>query len=323
MRQQLKQIQKYRGRSTSSKLIRVMGDNHIGNRYAICSPEWWDVFREEKKMYEQLYQGWGELHDTMCDRNGRKAFVEIFNGDIIDGPNPKSLGDEQWSTDLNNQIRDARKLIRDSHRYEHGIMTIGSGYHVKQAGTHFEDMLAEQLECVNRFPRYGNGKGEIPVEITKGREREPGSGRAGQFADYTWCFEVNGWPFSVTHHIGFSKWAAYRTTALAREMVALELDANKTMVDGRKPAFVIRSHAHFYVQVRYGHTYGFVVPAWKFPDEHLYRGGEGGSAPSVGFADIIIEQNEERDIKDYLLTGLKYPKRYMHNFTPEYKGPKH
>jgi hypothetical protein len=274
-------------------------------------------------MYEQLHQGWGELRDEMRDELGKKTFVQVFNGDIIDGPNPKSAGDEQWTTDINNQIRDARKLIRENFSYENGIMTIGSGYHVKQGGTHFEDMLAEQLNCVNRFPRFGNGKGEIPYEVTRGREREPPNGRAGQFADYTWAFEVNGWPFSVTHHIGFSKWAAYRTTALAREMVALELDSNKTMPDGRRPAIVIRSHAHYYVQIRFGHTYAFVCPAWKFADEHLYRAGEGGTAPSIGFVGILLESNGKRDILDYQLTGLRYPKRYLHNFTPEYKGPKH
>lgn len=324
MKQQLQPIQKYRGRSTSSKLIRVMGDSHIGNRWALCSPEWWDVFKDERMFYDQLYQGWGELYDEMCDDNGRRAFVEIFNGDIIDGPNPKSYGDEQWSTDINNQIRDARKLIRNQHRYEIGIMTTGSGYHVKSGGTHFEDLLAEQLECINRFPRYGNSKGEIPYQITRGREREP-TGRAGVFADYTWAFEINGWPFSVTHHIGFSKWAAYRTTALAREMVALELDANRMMPDGRKPKIVVRSHAHYYVQIKYSRTsaWGFVCPAWKYADEHLYRNGEGGTAPSVGFVDIILEQNGKRHIEDYTLENWKSPKRYLHNFTPEYKGPKH
>ena len=100
---------------------------------------------------------------------------------------------------------------------------------------------------------------------------------------------MHGKIFNFTHHVGYNKWAAYRTTALAREMAGMVFEKDKM---GHADC-IIRSHVHYFVHIEFVHTHGFTSPAWKFPDAHLFRSGVAGTTPDIGMVEIIVEPNGE------------------------------
>lgn len=74
---------------------------------------------------------------------------------------------------------------------------------------------------------------------------------------------------------------------------------------------LIRSHTHYFVHVEFSAQHGVVSPAWKFPDSHLFRGGLGGTYPSIGAIEITVENESsgaDIDIKKHLMPSLKLPR---------------
>ena len=162
-------------------------------------------------------------------------------------------------------MRDAEKLIRDIH-YDKLLFVRGSGYHVQIDGTNFEEVMANRMDAM-RYKSYG-----------------------GQGATDNYAFvECYGKMFNFAHHVGFNKWAAYRTTAIARELAGMHFEKDKL----HSADVVVRSHVHYFVHVEFVNTHGVSTPAWKFPDSHLFRGGVAGTTPDIGSVEFIIEPNGE------------------------------
>jgi len=280
------------GRSTSSKSVLFLSDMHVGNEMAVCSPnpKMKGGSYNPNKLQKQLYQFWCQARDK-C----KNPHILVLNGEPCDGSNVKQSGDQEWSTVIKEQINDATKLLK-MYSPKYFMMTRGSNYHVQLGADNQEEQLAERLNAV---PYSGL------FDIERDMKTE---GIYAKRTDYFLTFRVNGKVFSVTHHIGFNRWFAYRTTAIAREMADMEFMRGRYWKSEDMPSVIVRSHAHYFVMVRFSTAYGFITPAWKFPDGHLFRGGLGGTAPSIGSVEVIVEPNGDILVNPHIMTNNEYPK---------------
>ncbi len=256
-----------------SKSILIVSDMHVGSSTAVCSkdPEIADLGTTYRpnKLQTALLDGWKECISDLT----QKPDLLVVNGEPCDGGNKKQLGNQSWTTNLEDQLVDAEKLLKMI-PHKKIMFTRGSGYHVNQDGTNFEEIIANRMNA-ERYKAFG------------------GSG----YTDYYSLVEVYGKMFNFTHHVGFNKWAAYRTTALAREMAGMHFESDKLgHVD-----VMVRSHVHYFVHIEFVHSHGFTTPAWKFPDGHLFRGGMAGTTPDIGMVEVIVEPNGEIEIKKHIL----------------------
>ena len=268
-----------KGRSKSSKSILVLSDLHIGSKYSVCSDEpEIDSGGSYRPSYNQkkLNTAWFECVDMIQ----QKPRALVINGEPIDGDNFKSLGDSVWSTELNDQLNDAEKMLNTIKRDEI-IFVRGSGYHVTRGATNFEKTLARKMGA----RKYRSVMGETTD------------------ADYEANVKLNGKMINFTHHIGYSGWWQYRTTSIARELVKMHFQHKD---NGFHTDLLVRSHVHYYCEVRFPNTKGFTTPAWKFPDGFMYKRGI-PELPTVGFMEIIIESNGKILIEPHLVQ-LQFPK---------------
>ena len=252
----------------SSKSILIVSDMHVGSTMSICSNEpelnEKDSTWNPNKLQKELLSVWHECIDEV----NQKPDLLVINGEPCDGGNRKQLGNQSWTTNVQDQLIDAEKLIKMI-PYKHLIFNRGSGYHVTLDGTNFEEVIAKQMDA-DKYRAFG------------------GSG----YTDYYSLVKLHGKMFNFTHHIGFNKWAAYRTTALAREMAGMVFERDKM----GKADVIVRSHVHYFVHVEFTHTHGFTTPAWKFPDSHLFRGGTAGTTPDIGMVEVIVEPDGDIDV---------------------------
>jgi len=279
---------KKRGRSTASKSCVIYSDIHVGSRTAVCSTD--PVLNDADTSYrpnplqKALYEGW----ESVIDEFQQKPRVLVINGEPINGSNRRFVGKDSYTTNLVDQLDEAEKLINQIPK-DHLLFVRGSPYHVDIEATNFEELLAKRLNA-DRYRAFGK------ID-------------AGGYTDYFAKFEMHGKYFHCTHHIGWNRWFAYRGTALMREMAAMHFDKERSTV-GKVDVYV-RSHVHYFVNVNFVHTHGFINPAWKFPDGYLYRGGAGGIYPDIGCVEVIVESNGEILIAPHVYE-LKLPARVLH-----------
>jgi hypothetical protein len=245
--------------ANGSKSLVIYSDILVGSKRSVCTNDPTEESYRPNKFQKILYQKWLESTDEIT----QKPRFKIINGEPFDGPNRKQLGYQSWTTDMSKQLPEAVKLVKQIPGQE-TILIQGSGYHVDSEGTNYEQLFGQLIKA-RRYSTYF----------------EPSFGE--EFCQ----IELNGKLFNISHHIGFARWAAYRTTALAREMAGLHFMKDKLGNIG----IIVRSHVHYFVHVEFTHTHGFTNPAWKYPDKHLYRGGMGGVIPDVGCTEVIIEPN--------------------------------
>lgn len=297
------------GRSTSSKNVGIISDMHVGSNMALYSG--YGPARISPDQVK-LRDWWSHCIDKIGHVN-----VLLLNGEPINGTNVKQGGFQNWSSDLNDQLGDAERLIKEW-KYENFVMTRGSEYHTQQGWTNYEETLAAKLDATpysgmfhNATKQYTDTKGRVLLQETKSYD---GISYADKRTDYYIFFEIYGRLFNATHHIGFNRWFAYRTTAIAREMADMEFARGKYYGFNRDLDVIIRSHVHYFVHVEYGNSHGFTTPAWKFPDMHLFRGGLGGTYPTVGAIEVIVEQNGDMEIKKHIMPIKKLPKPKVLHF---------
>lgn len=288
-------------RSKSSKSVLFLSDMHVGSAYAVCSPnptigdtggEW-----KPNKLQKKLYETWTWVKDSLT----QKPHVLCLNGEGIDGANAKQLGNQSWTTNITDQIHDAVKLLTEFD-YNHFVVTRGSNYHVSKDATNYDELLAREM-CATPYQGY--------FEKIKSYDANR---NLTVRTDYYLTFSIHGKVFSVTHHIGFNRWFAYRTTALARELADMEFLKGKYWDDKHTPSVVVRSHVHYFVLVRFASITGFTTPAFKLPDSHLFRGGLGGTAPSLGAVEVIVESNGKIIVEPHIVSNDSYPKHNIIEF---------
>jgi len=250
------------GRTMSSMCILFGSDFHVGSLYALCSPnpEREDGLQiKQTKHQKALWELWEKIPDMMT----KKAKLFVGNGEPVDGANHRSNGRGCWTTHIGDMINDFAKCIKII-PYEQFLLTRGSPYHVDLDGTNFEEITANQLSA-DAYRAFG------------------GSGKT----DYQANFEVHGKIFNVTHHVGYARWWQYRPTALAQEMVKMHFDHQKRKFH---TDVMVRSHVHYYCQVKFLNTLAFTTPAWKLPDPFMYKQGL-PMMPDIGMMEVIVESN--------------------------------
>ena len=261
-----------KSKSRGSKSILVVSDMHVGASTAICTkaPKIVDQGTTHKpnRLQKELLSVWKECIGEL----EHKPDLLVVNGEPCDGGNPKSNGQQTWSTNIEDQLNDARKLL-EMIPYKKIMFTRGSGYHVTERATNFEEILAGKMGAVPYSAYGGEGK-----------------------TDYYALVKMNGVNFNFTHHVGFSKQVASRPGSIAREMSGMKLDANKM----GKTDVIVRSHVHYYVHVEYPGYHGFTTPTWKYPDGHLFKGGTAGTTPDIGMVEVIVESNGKINVLPHI-----------------------
>jgi len=283
---------------------------HVGSIYAVRSPDARLVDGSEVKMNEfnqQLYDIWCWARDS---RESKKTDLLVINGEPIDGSNKKSISNETWTPSVHMQLEDSERLIR-MYNWRDIVATRGSRYHVTVDNTYHEEFLAKELGCIPYSGLFG--KAQETNSDTKSYNILP------QYTDfYLWCI-INGKRFSICHHVGYNKTELYRTTALGREMAVMEFAKGKWYPSNGNVDVIVRSHVHYYVQVRFHKQIALTTPCWKLPDEFQLRRGLGGTAVNIGSIEIIIEPNGKIEVFEHIADAVKYPKPYEINFDERWK----
>lgn len=290
------------GRSTSSKSVLFVSDMHVGSAYAVCSsdPKVTDtgMFLTPNSLQQQLYQFWNECRDALTQR----PYVLCLNGEPIDGANRKQIGQQSWTPNINDQLLEAKKLLKE-YTYDNLIITRGSNYHTQSDATNYEEMLANMMDALPYSGLLGKNFDSI-----KGWHD---GHHITTKTDYYVNFEIHGKVFNVTHHVGFSRWFSYQPMAISRELANMEFLKGKYWKPEDFPSIVVRSHVHYYCRVEFPRYTAFTTPAFKMPDAHLFRGGISGTAPSLGTVEVIIEPNGKVLVEPHVITNDKYPKHQI------------
>ena len=158
----------------------MVSDLHDGSGTSVCSEE--PVITELGTTYKpnKLQVALNEAWYNCIDELTGKPDLLVVNGEPCDGANKKQAGQQTWSSNLQDQINDAEKLL--NHIPHDKLMFVrGSGYHVQQDGTNFEEVLA-QLLGAEKYKAFG-GEG---------------------LTDYYALVELHGKIFNFTHHVGYN-----------------------------------------------------------------------------------------------------------------------
>jgi len=277
---------------------------HVGSEYAVCSPNpiKGGGSYNPNRLQKRLYEIWCWVKDSIS----KQPHILVLNGEPCDGGNPKQNGNESWTTVLREQLDDATLLL-EMYKPKYFLMTRGSNYHVALGGNNQEEILAKELGAVP----YSGYLHRETKEIQGWHDGKHLSTRVDNYL----TFKVYGKVFSVTHHIGFNRWFAYRTTALAREMADMEFLRGRYWKPEDTPSVIARSHVHYFVMVRFSNQFGFTTPSMKLPDSHLFRGGLGGTAPSLGAVEVIVEPNGHILVEPHIVSNDNYPKHKILDLT--------
>ncbi len=279
---------------------------HVGNIYAVRSPEATLPDGTELKMNEfneLMYNNWGMVRDMIQKKD---IDVLCLNGEPIDGGNKKTNSSGTWTGNIQAQLDDAERLIR-MYKWKELVMTRGSRYHVSVDDDFHEEVLAKTLKAYAYSGLFGEALNKR--YNTKSIDYNPK-----QYTDFYILFILGGKRFNVCHHVGYNRTELYRTTAIARETAVMKFAEGKWYPKGENIDVLVRSHVHYYVQVRFAEMIAFTTPAWKLPDEFQLRGGLGGTAPNIGTIEVIIEPNGKIEVLEHLVHADKYPRPKEINF---------
>ncbi|NIO08732.1 MAG: hypothetical protein GTO40_12255 [Deltaproteobacteria bacterium] len=112
----------------------------------------------------------------------------------------------------------------------------------------------------------------------------------------------------VTHHIGSTSSTAYESSAPSREYINALAEAAQW--GDRRPDFVVRSHRHRFLEVRFptetGYGISFVTAGWQLKTPFVYRTGMKSSPPQLGGS--MIRQGDEDAYSRHMHWALSRPK---------------
>ena len=278
---------------------------HTGSIHAVCTSDPDSYLGYRPNEVQKLFlEHWEAVRDWVGNVN-----ILVLNGEPFNGPNIKQNGDENWTSKMDEQIRESYRLLK-MFKFKVFIITKGSNYHIKRDNTNYEEMLAEKLNALP-YQAYN-----IPEQfkVVKGRKLANVENYKGKRVDVFVTFKLNGRNINFTHHLGFSARYYYRATALSAEMAQLIFDRGYYYPEGEHLDILGRGHVHYTLYLRFPNSHGFVTPCWKLPDEHLFRHGLGGTRPNVGASLVTIEQNGNI-IYDDLIMKKTFPRPYIPDLT--------
>ncbi len=195
----------------------------------------------------------------MVKRVGHVDFV-IANGDLADGLQKKSIGKYVITSDLHIQVDHATQLLAmiDCKKF---YLTQGTEYHTMEDRP-LEQAIAEKLTGMGRDATYAS-----EMIIT---------------ADWARIHASHNIPVSM------STWQ-YRTTPLARDLLLYELNKDEY----GSIHLIVRSHAHYYVSVDFGHKTGVITPCWQVRTPYASK-KDIVSPTKIGY--IVAEINKNKTI---------------------------
>lgn len=277
-----KQVLKVKGRSTASKIVVMNSDLHVGSDYAITSidgpdkPTKWQIVQREH---------WLESIDLVG-----KHELQVINGEPMNGINKKNNGAENYTSNVSTQRRHAVDAVKEW-KFDHIIVTRGSGYHSSDGGwTWYEEDFAQQIGAIK-------------------------NGDNGDYTDEETAFRIGDKVFNCSHHVAGSIWFAYSTTSMTREGMGLSLNRTKYYDDNvRHIDVVIRSHRHHRHMTDIGRTLLLQTGCWQFRNRYMKRSGMGALYPTIGTSWFIVEPNGEISYHKNDLPDYKIPKKELVRF---------
>jgi hypothetical protein len=200
------------------------------------------------------------LHEAWCKmcRDVGSVDVCIANGDLIDGPQRLEEGKLVVTTDFEVQCQWAAELLNmiDAKMF---YLTKGTDYHTVR-GVCAEQYIAELLR--SKYGRKAKFRNELRCKV--------------------------GWAkVTANHHVPVShSW--YRATAISRDLLLYALNE----AEYGKTDLVVRSHAHYFVQVGFGSMWAVVTPGWQLRTPFASK-KDLVSAPRIGY--VVAEIGPESD----------------------------
>jgi predicted phosphodiesterase len=237
--------------STEGKVL-VVGDLHVGSTVSIMPNEVSVGEGQRKNIVRSnaLQKFIYSQWERMVQTVG-KVDACIVLGDSVEGSNRKSKGSGLWTSDINEQIRVAADLLSMVKTSKY-IGVQGSMYHV-------EDNVSSDKAVIDSL--------------------------GGTFGDEL-CVVSGKYRLHISHAVGVSSSAtAYRPTPIAREMMLATINREEY----GKYDLILRGHAHYYVEVRFGSSKGVICPCWKGRDEYVARKTL-AFLPHLGY--LLIKGNE-------------------------------
>ena len=279
---------------------------HVGSMYAVRSPQAQLQDGSQvgsTKFSEQMYENWCTVLDS---RTKKQSDILVLNGEPIDGGNRKTNASSVWTSNIQHQLDDAERLLR-MYKWTEIVMTRGSRYHVSVDNDFHEEILAHKLKALAYSGLWGEA-------LNNKKDAKSLNETPNQYTDFYLWFTINGRRFSVCHHVGYNRTELYRTTAIGREAAVMKFAEGKWYPKGESVDVIVRSHVHYYIQVRFRNQIALTTPCWKLPDEHLMRFGLGGTSVDIGSIEMIIEPNGKIDVLEHIVEPKCYPKPKEINF---------
>ena len=288
----------YKGRSSSSKSVVIVGDMHVGHEYALGSP---------LRKIRAVNDFWYSARDKLLKE---RSNIFVINGEPIDGDNPRQLGGEQWTSDMGLQMQKANEFI--SHYKMDTIgLTRGSNYHTSRNNTNFESVLTAYLDVapILDYSPYGRRK-ELAYSRAseKGFEevRNPIGHKKYQRIEDILHIKVNGVVMNIIHHTGTSTSFTYAPTTIAQQLLQNMIQTGRLWTHNDAPKITIRSHTHHFVLVEYGNSVGWVNPAWQIFSRYTLQ--KSMSSATIGLVEVVVEPNGKFEVNKILLPDKDYPK---------------
>ena len=282
------------GRSTGSKSVIIVGDMHVGHKYALGSP---------LKKLQKVNAFWKSARDQLLKQ---RANVFVINGEPIDGDQPRQLGGELWVSDMGQQMEVANDYISHFKMDSIGI-TRGSNYHSTRGNTNFESILTKYLTCAPILDYSPYGKLSKYTRASESVvERDPVGHRPYSRIEDILQMRVNGVVFNIIHHTGTPTNFATLPSSIAQQILKNMIQTGRLWTVKDAPRITIRSHTHHFVLVEYGNSIGWVNPAWQIFS--MYTLQKSMAAATIGMVEVIIESNGKYLVNKILLPDKDYPK---------------
>jgi hypothetical protein len=236
-----------------NKRIVVVSDMHVGSKYAVSppvvtiseSPSFSETTTQKATSIRlQLFEKWKEVTQKY-----QAPDVLVINGEPIEGTNYKHPS-EVWSVNLFDQINAAKQLVQ-MFNAKKIYVTRGSDYHALVNDQHFEDYFAQLIGAEKIGSKYTQ-------EVLN--------------------LSINGRLFNFAHHLPSTLVFQYRSTALARELAMLKLNASHFFPKGLDADVVVRSHVHYFWVIQTTSHIGMITPCWKLEDWYMRRKGAGATS---------------------------------------------
>jgi predicted phosphodiesterase len=238
----------------------AVADLHIGNFVSLMPPrviintDAGATVILQNPIQREIYSKWKEAR-----ADGPYDFI-IIAGDICEGLNRKQKGIGNWTNDIAVQIQtavDLIKMIPMKPGCEKKIFIVqGSSYHT-------DDNLTSDGMCAKLLGAKFNDELAIMIENE----------------DYR---------IHVCHHVGGSSNMMYRSTPLAREMLAAAVHSEKY---GKDFNLLLRAHMHYIWEIGSRSHKGFILPCFKGRDSYVAKQSLAW-VPDIGYLVIKVSHGE-------------------------------